>query len=77
MAVCFDHEEIGSMTTQGARSSFIMSLLKRLNQENDNDDYERSCARSMLISADMAHAVHPNFSESMNLSTFRKSTGDL
>ena len=63
MAVCFDHEEIGSMTTQGARSSFITSLLKRLNQENDNDAYERSCARSMLISADMAHAVHPNFSE--------------
>ena len=63
MAVCFDHEEIGSMTTQGARSSFITSLLRRLNLENASQAFERSCARSMLISADMAHAVHPNFSE--------------
>ena len=62
MGVCFDHEEIGSMTTQGARSSFVSSLFKRLNKI-DSHSYERSCARSMLISADMAHAVHPNFSE--------------
>ena len=62
MGVCFDHEEIGSMTTQGARSSFVSSLFKRLNQI-DSHSFERSCARSMMISADMAHAVHPNFSE--------------
>ena len=61
MMVCFDHEEIGSMTSQGARSSFLKNTLRRLTQGAEKHAYERSTARSILLSADMAHAVHPNY----------------
>ncbi|MBF0236845.1 MAG: M18 family aminopeptidase [SAR324 cluster bacterium] len=63
---CFDHEEIGSMTDHGARSSFLKSVLTRVVQHTHSDslaDYERSMAHSLMISADMAHAVHPSFSD--------------
>ncbi len=62
-AVCllFDHEEVGSTSAKGADGSFLDDVLERialccgLNRE----DYRRALARSMLISADMAHAFHP------------------
>ncbi len=54
-----DHEEVGSQTAQGAQGTFLSSVLERIcaNQEN----MARSLARSMFISADNAHAIHPNF----------------
>ena len=69
MAVLFDHEEIGSESAQGANSSFIEVLLERLlaalspSLKESNDAMARMISRSLLVSADMAHAVHPNYPE--------------
>lgn len=64
----FDHEEIGSVTAQGARSDFLPSILRRLSRtpvsrhsEPLTSPYEKMMARSFLISADMAHGFNPNF----------------
>lgn len=56
----FNHEEIGSVSTTGAESSLIPSLLQRLSPEPAL--YSQSVSRSFLVSADMGHAVHPNYS---------------
>ncbi|KAF4121120.1 aspartyl aminopeptidase [Geosmithia morbida] len=98
LIVCFDHEEIGSTSAQGAHSNLIPSVLRRLSVlpgsgggggagtrasggsdassfervSVDNDysaaaaaatatAHEQTLSRSFLISADMAHAVHPNY----------------
>ncbi|TFL05716.1 aspartyl aminopeptidase [Pterulicium gracile] len=55
----FNHEEIGSVSTTGAESSLVPSLLNRLSPTPGS--FARSIARSFLISADMAHGVHPNY----------------
>jgi aspartyl aminopeptidase len=55
----FNHEEIGSVSTSGAESSLITSLLQRLSP--GPGAHAQSVARSFLISADMSHAVHPNY----------------
>lgn len=55
----FDHEEIGSVSAQGAASNFLETILARIN----GDLTPQSIARSLLVSADMAHAVHPNYPE--------------
>jgi aspartyl aminopeptidase len=55
----FNHEEIGSVSTTGAESSLIPSLLHRLSPSPALLD--QSIAKSLLVSADMGHAVHPNF----------------
>ncbi|KAG1833031.1 peptidase M18 [Suillus variegatus] len=55
----FNHEEIGSVSTSGAESSLIPSLLQRLSPTPAL--HSQSVARSFLISADMGHAIHPNF----------------
>ncbi|MFP4198673.1 MAG: M18 family aminopeptidase [Halanaerobium sp.] len=65
MAVFYDNEEIGSHTPQGADSPFAGNLIERViyNLGAEREDYFRIIEKSFLISADMAHAVHPNFSE--------------
>ena len=55
----FNHEEIGSVSTSGAESSLIPSLLNRLSPTPAS--LAQSISRSFLISSDMAHAVHPNY----------------
>jgi hypothetical protein len=55
----FNHEEIGSVSTTGAESSLIPSLLHRLSPSPALLD--QSIAKSLLVSADMGHAVHPNY----------------
>ena len=55
----FNHEEIGSVSTTGAESSLIPSLLERLSPRPSL--YSQSIAKSFLVSADMGHAVHPNY----------------
>jgi aspartyl aminopeptidase len=55
----FNHEEIGSVSTSGAESSLIPSLLNRLSPTPDS--LAQSISRSFLISSDMGHAVHPNY----------------
>ncbi|KAL4075948.1 peptidase M18 [Scleroderma citrinum] len=56
----FNHEEIGSVSTTGAESSLIPSLLQRLSPTPTL--YSQSLSRSFLVSADMGHAIHPNYS---------------
>ena len=58
----FDNEEVGSGTRQGAASTFLYDTLTRifLGLGRSTEDYLISLADSMMISADNAHAVHPN-----------------
>jgi aspartyl aminopeptidase len=55
----FDHEEVGSVSSSGAESSLLPSLLSRLNPTPGS--LAQSISHSFLISADMGHAVHPNY----------------
>ena len=61
----FDNEEVGSTTKQGADSSFLADVLSRISmcKGKDNEDFVRACASSFMLSADNAHAVHPNYKE--------------
>ena len=61
----FDNEEVGSETKQGAGASFLRDTLERINMclGRSHDDYLKSLASSFMISADNAHAVHPNLVE--------------
>ena len=64
--VANDHEEVGSGSAEGARGSFLADVLARLVAATGDDDpqaFHQAMARSRLVSADMAHAVHPNYSE--------------
>lgn len=58
----FDNEEVGSQTMQGAASDLLLSVLRRVTSALDLN-LERSLARSFLISADNAHALHPNYTD--------------
>ena len=57
-----DNEEVGSSTKQGAASTFLIDTLSRINQSLGGNDERLHCAlaSSMIVSADNAHAVHPN-----------------
>lgn len=59
LLVCNDHEEVGSQSSSGAQGTFLQSVLQRLSQTQEN--YQRMIDRSMMISADNAHAIHPNY----------------
>lgn len=63
MAV-FDNEETGSQTKQGAGSPFLRSMIERIiiAQEGRGDDFYRAVEQAFMISADNAHAWHPNYS---------------
>lgn len=61
LLVCNDHEEVGSASAIGAEGPFLESVLRRL---SDNEQsYQRMMARSLLISCDNAHAIHPNYAD--------------
>jgi aspartyl aminopeptidase len=61
--VCFDNEEVGSGTKQGALSTFLKDCLVRLNAAlgKTDEDYRRAVAKSFLMSCDNAHACSPNY----------------
>lgn len=63
--VCFDNEEVGSRTKQGAASPMLRTVLERvtLSLGKNKEDYYRALSKSFLISADQAHALHPNYTE--------------
>lgn len=64
----FDHEEIGSVLAQGADSSFLPDVLTRLTRVDfgggSGDYFHQTMAKSFLLSLDMAHGVHPNYTGS-------------
>ena len=61
----FDNEETGSQTKQGAGSPFLSYMLKRiaLAQSGTEEAYYQAVERAFMVSADNAHAWHPNYSE--------------
>ena len=81
LVACFDHEEIGSTSAQGADSNMLPAVVRRLSvipatsspsgnsYENIAEDpafstaFEQTLSTSFLISADMAHSVHPNYAD--------------
>lgn len=62
---CFDNEEVGSGTKQGALSTFLADVLSRINDNlgYGNEELRRAIAKSFMVSCDNAHAVHPNHPE--------------
>ncbi|XP_059640071.1 probable aspartyl aminopeptidase [Cornus florida] len=63
MVALFDHEEIGSDSAQGAGSPVLLDALSRITSSFSPDSrfLEKAIQRSFLVSADMAHALHPNY----------------
>lgn len=71
----FDHEEIGSLSAQGADSSFLHDVVGRITaltltpdvdlqgKELPSSYFQQAMAKSFMISSDMAHGVHPNYPE--------------
>lgn len=61
VAFLFDHEEVGSASAEGAAGPFARDLLARLVEAFPGEGgLPRAVAKSLLVSADMAHALHPN-----------------
>jgi aspartyl aminopeptidase len=64
--VLYDHEEVGSRSAQGAASPFLRDAFERIAlacSDGARDVFHRAVQSSYLVSADMAHGVHPNYSE--------------
>lgn len=64
--VLFDHEEVGSRSAHGANSSWLKGGLQRILDRAEAQapgGYERMAANSYMVSADMAHGVHPNYAD--------------
>jgi aspartyl aminopeptidase len=62
--VLYDHEEVGSQSAQGAAGQFLLESLERIVagfKGGEPQGFPRARARSWVVSADMAHGVHPNF----------------
>lgn len=59
----FDNEEVGSLTRQGADSTFMEDVLKRINRacNRTEEEFYTAIADSFMLSADNAHGVHPNY----------------
>ncbi|KAI8085188.1 peptidase M18 [Halteromyces radiatus] len=70
MVALFDHEEVGSLSAHGADSNLLPSTLQRLantqvlgTPDVSSTAFEEAIHKSILVSADMAHAIHPNYSD--------------
>jgi len=61
LMICTDHEEVGSASACGAQGPFLQSVLERIAGSHENT--VRMIDKSMMISADNAHALHPNFAD--------------
>ena len=57
--IASDHEEVGSESVSGAGGSFLESILKRIT--NTPESYTQLVRSSLMVSADNAHAIHPNY----------------
>lgn len=69
MSLFFDNEEVGSGTKQGADSDFFRMVLERIESclSGDGRAFGKQMANSMLLSADNAHGLHPNYPEKADL----------
>jgi aspartyl aminopeptidase len=67
MVALFDHEEVGSQSAQGAGSPVLVDALRRITSHFGESSaeglLERAIQKSFLVSADMAHCLHPNYPE--------------
>jgi aspartyl aminopeptidase len=66
VVVCNDHEEVGSRSAEGAAGPFLEDVIRRLvaaTGDVDPQSVPRTMAGSLLVSADAAHAVHPNYAD--------------
>lgn len=66
VVVLYDHEEVGSQSAHGAGGTFLVGALERAvagYKEGAAQGLARAASRSLLVSADMAHAVHPNYAD--------------
>jgi len=67
MIMLFDHEEIGSTSAQGADSNMLVEACERIvygvKPDSSKDEYYQAIRKSFFVSADMSHAVHPNYTE--------------
>ncbi|MFB1002483.1 MAG: M18 family aminopeptidase, partial [Pseudomonadales bacterium] len=64
LLVCSDHEEVGSCSAVGAAGPFLQQTLQRLLP--GTEDFVRAMSRSVLISTDNAHALHPSHANKMD-----------
>ena len=67
LLVANDHEEVGSGSASGAEGSFLRDVLSRINEsavgEGGSEGWVRMIQRSVMVSCDNAHALHPNYPE--------------
>jgi aspartyl aminopeptidase len=61
LLICTDHEEVGSMSAAGAQGSLLKSVLERLCDSDESSS--RMIANSVMVSADNAHGIHPNYAD--------------
>jgi len=61
MLVCTDHEEVGSVSAAGAQGSLLKSVLERICASDEH--CSRTIANSVMVSADNAHGIHPNYAD--------------
>lgn len=61
LVVCTDHEEVGSASAAGAQGPFLEAVLQRIIP--DSEDRLRAIAKSLLVSTDNAHGIHPNYTD--------------
>ena len=75
----FDNEEVGSMTKQGAASSFLRDTLYRISDclGFDSEKAKQMLSQSFMVSADNAHAIHPNHPELSDLDNAPKINGGV
>ncbi|HBI61528.1 MAG TPA: M18 family aminopeptidase, partial [Lachnospiraceae bacterium] len=75
----FDNEEVGSSTKQGADSDFLKQVIERIGQAvfSNTEEREQLLRKSFLISADNAHALHPNHPEKADLTNRPKLNGGI
>lgn len=79
LCVVFDNEEVGSGTRQGAASTFLRDVLVRISTglQMSAEEYQCMIADSFLISADNAHAIHPNHPEKADVTNRPRINGGI
>lgn len=79
LSAFFDNEEVGSGTKQGADSDFLKQVIERIGEglSFSEEEKERMLRKSFLISADNAHALHPNHPEKADLTNRPKLNGGI